>query len=107
MRQTAVTLRDALSKAIASKLISLDHAIAREGAVTAKPLEVFFESVINTLNLSIKENAGLADIKNIRGCAERYVKIQPRGKACHSKTDRTAFTALFGVFSFPSNELRQ
>ena len=43
MRQTAVTWRDALSKAIASKLITLDHAIAREGAVTAKPLEVFFE----------------------------------------------------------------
>ena len=41
VRQTAVTWRDALSKAIASKLITLDHAIARGGAVTAKPLEVF------------------------------------------------------------------
>ena len=29
VRQTAVTWRDALSKAIASKLITLDHAIAR------------------------------------------------------------------------------
>jgi len=41
VRQTAITLNEALSKAIASKLITLDHAIAREVSVTAEPLEVF------------------------------------------------------------------
>ena len=41
-----------------------------------------------------------ADVKNIRGCAELYVKIQPRGKACHSKTDRTAFNEFLRFFIF-------